>query len=217
MMTNRRPFRLVAVSATAAAVAMLAGCSSGGRSGSSDAMSMTERDSQSDNLDMVTYATGDAAFIDSMLFLCQLNDFLAQYELSNGVRSEVQEVAEGIRRREAVNLEFLRSERARLGIQTPVQDFLAHPHAADDKRRLEVARGEEVDAFFVEHMIRHRLEVAKLAESHRASLESPNLRYFCRAVADDAGRELRELRSVQMTEREVPANARAGKRGAFSR
>lgn len=202
-----------------AAAAMLSGCGGGGGAGGGvNGANRSPMTGESDPViaDAATPSTvgmQDAAVLDAMINYSQFNCMIADAELSHGTRPEVQQLAEKIRRREGVNIEFLMSERARLGVSRPVPNFLDDPRAADSKRRLDGLSGPAVDEFFVEHMIRYRLEIAKLAESGSTSVESANLRYFCRRLADDAGPELRELRWVQTEEYAIPANARAGSKG----
>lgn len=215
MSRNRRTFRslsrvgclLVAV----AGAAGLAGCQSGGR-GPVATSQPTPMGEETPAYNMGASVV-DADFLDGMIYYAMLNMQLADLELSNGVRPEVQELAEKTKRRESVDLAFLQAERSRLGVSRAPRSLENDPHAMDDRRRMTATTGEEADAFFVEHMIKHKLEIAKFAESHAAMLTSPNLSYYCRTVADDAGSTLRELRSIQTVAQDVPINARAGLRG----
>lgn len=209
--TRSHTLRLISLSLmTATAAAGLMGCQGGG----SGRSSMTnELPTRAPETVAMSDSGNDGEFIDGMIYFNQLNQQLADFVLSGGLRPAVQELAEKIKRRESVDVAFLQAERARLGITEAPRSLENDPHAVDDRRRMQAASPEEADAFFVEHMIKHRLEIAKFAEAHAASLSSPNLSYYCRTVAEDAGRELRELRSVQSAERTIPANARAGKRG----
>jgi uncharacterized protein (DUF305 family) len=147
-----------------------------------------------------------------MARFAEINIQLSELELSNGQRPAVQELAEKIKRRESVDLAFLQAERARLGVNSKQKDLANDPQALDIRRRMQAATAQEADTFFVEHMIKHRLEVSKFAESRAANLHSANLSYYCRAVSEDSGAVLRELRSVQTVEQSVPVNARAGLR-----
>ncbi len=209
--TRTRTLRLISISLLAAtAAAGLMGCEGGG--GGRSSMDIAQPTKATEPA-MVNDSAGDAEFIDGMIYYSQLNQQLADLELSGGLRPAVQELAEKIKRRESVDIAFLQAERTRLGITRAPRALENDPHAVDDRRRMQAASPEEADAFYVEHMIKHRLEIAKFAEAHAAGLSSPNLSYFCRTVSEDAGRELRELRSVQSAERTIPANARAGVRG----
>lgn len=193
----------------------LAGCESGGSTRSYSPSSPAANNSAA----VTEQAAGihsdafDAEFITRMMRSAELSMLMAELQLSNGQRPAVHELAEKIKRRESVDVAFLQAERARLGVAQQSSDLTNDPQANDLRRRMQAATPEEADTLFIQHMIRHRLETAKYAESCQQHLLSPNLNYYCRAVVEDSGASLRELRSVQTSEQPIPVNARAGQRG----
>lgn len=196
-------------------LSLMAGCEGGG-SGSHSGTSSPAA-SSSGSMESAVKAAAEAGsldgeFLDHMTRLAELSTHFAELELSNGQRPAVQELAEKIKRRESVDIAFLQAERTRLGIATRSVGIENDPQANDLRRRMQAATPAEADTLFVEGMIKHRLETSKYAESCLPYLRSPNLSYYCRAVTEDAGASLRELRSVQTAEQTVPVNARAGKR-----
>ncbi|MFN7019962.1 MAG: DUF305 domain-containing protein [Phycisphaerales bacterium] len=194
---------------------LVSGCDSGGSSSSFSPQTpaMTESAGGSDGRSKVDTAAYDAEFINRMTRFSELSMLLAELQLSNGQRPAVHELAEKIKRRESVDVAFLQAERARLSADSRGPDLTSDPQANDLRRRMQAATPAEADTLFVERMIKHRLETAKYAESCMAQLHSPNLMYYCRAVVEDSGASLRELRSVQSAEQPIPVNARAGTRG----
>lgn len=207
--------RLGLVLACGLSAGLFSGCESGGSGRVSNESKPTVSTSPSAPTTAAVPRVGlnDAEFLDGMSRFAELSTQLAELELSNGKRPEVQELAEKIKRRESVDIAFLSAERARLGMGSRGQDLTNDPRSIDLRRRMQAATPEEADTIFVQHMIKHRLETAKYAESCLSYLNSPNLSYYCRSVSEDSGASLRELRSVQTAEHPIPVNARAGLRG----
>jgi uncharacterized protein (DUF305 family) len=158
-------------------------------------------------------SAADIAFVDAMIGYSRLNARLAELDINNGSRPSMQEMAVKVRREESTTLDFLMAERARLGVARALPSMQDDPHAASDDRRMSAAAGDDADAFFAEHMIKHSLDAAKCALAASTDLSSANLRYYAQSVPEDASRRLRELRAAQAFESEVPRNARAGLRG----
>lgn len=134
---------------------------------------------------------------------------MSELVIANGEIKDVRAVAQKIKDREAVNLQLLAKERARLGLPAGVSDHHADPHMDQDEARLAAARGEEADMLYAEHMIEQRRDIIALANSARHELSSNALAQYAQSLPQERYKDVGELVSARNHAHEVPANSRA--------
>lgn len=138
----------------------------------------------------------DVQFIDFFVPHHQMAVEMADIEIERGVRSDVRQMAEMMKKAQLEEIAKMRAARKELtgtaDSPMPSQDW----HALFDEVAMRSAKGAEVDRMFLEHMIPHH--ASGLPVAHRAldNLTRGDMKELAKQIIDAQAMEIGEMKAV---------------------
>lgn len=201
-----RRFSLATLRIAAVATVPLAGCASQGSSVSAPPPAKAAAAPGQP----ATQLTADARFTHSAMSSAEWAIHMSDLVIKRTSRKDVRAIAHRIKTREEANLQLLANERTRLGLSSgPAPDHHADAHLHMDESRLSVAKGDEADSIYIEHMIDQRRDVIAMANTTDDYLTSPTLAYLADQISEERQKDISELSALQSVARSVPSDSRA--------
>lgn len=188
--------RPIAVSVAAALILVsVAGCKGNGSSdaGKSSSSGSSARHPGS----MAMQAAGsDGEFAAMMGMHHERAIEMSRFEVENGSRAEVREMARKIADKQGAEHPRLEAIAREEGSFEHKSDPKMEEHARKDMALLRAARGAEVDRLFLVHMMDHHAGGMEVARGSMPNLRRDDLRRMAKKMIEDQGREIEQMRAM---------------------